>query len=95
MKVKSLIRVRLLATPWTATVISDSFVTPWTVALYPWNFSGKNTGVDCHSLLQGIFLTQGSNSNLLHWQADSLPLSHQGSPSVLWQEAKCMKRQNA
>ena len=27
---------------------------------------GKNTGVDCHSLLQGIFLTQGSNPGLLH-----------------------------
>ena len=27
----------------------------------PWNSPGKNTGVDCHSLLQGIFLTQGSN----------------------------------
>ena len=32
---------------------------------------------------RGIFLTQGSNPCLLHWQADSLPLSHQGSPSVL------------
>ena len=32
-------------------------------------------------LLQGIFLTQGSNLHLLHWQADSLPLSHLGSPS--------------
>ena len=40
----------------------------------------KNTGVGCHSLLQGIFLTQGSNLCLLHWQADSLPLSHLGSP---------------
>jgi len=39
----------------------------------------KNTGEDCHFLLQGIFPTQGSNPNLLHWQADSLPLSHQGS----------------
>ena len=32
---------------------------------------GKNTGVDCHTLLQGIFLTQGSNPGLLcllHWQ---------------------------
>ena len=29
----------------------------------------------CHSLLQGIFLTEGSNPSLLHWQADSLPLS--------------------
>ena len=28
----------------------------------------------------GIFPDQGSNSCLLHWQADSLPLSHQGSP---------------
>ena len=27
-------------------------------------------------LLQGIFPTQGSNSHLLHWQADSLLLSH-------------------
>ena len=38
----------------------------------------------CHFLLQGIFLTQGLNSRLLrllHWQADSLPLSHLGSPS--------------
>ena len=29
-------------------------------------FSRKNTGVSCHFLLQGIFPTQGSNSNLLH-----------------------------
>ena len=29
-------------------------------------FPGKNTGVDCHSLLQGIFLIQGSNLDLLH-----------------------------
>ena len=28
----------------------------------------------------GIFPDQGSNPCLLHWQADSLPLSHQGSP---------------
>ena len=27
---------------------------------------GKNTGVGCHSLLQGIFPTQGSNLGLLH-----------------------------
>ena len=42
-------------------------------------FSGKNTGVGCHFLLKGIFLTQGSNPRLLellqllHWQAGSLP----------------------
>ena len=33
-----------------------------------------------HFLLQGIFLTQGSNPCLLHWRADSLSLSHLGSP---------------
>ena len=49
--------------------------------LCPWYFPGKNTGVGCHLLLQGIFLAQGSNLCLLHWQAGSLPLSHLGSPS--------------
>ena len=47
--------------------------------LCPWDFPGKNTGVGCYSLLQGIFLTQGSNPCPLHLllqQADSLPLSH-------------------
>ena len=38
------------------------------------------TGVGCHFLLQGVFPTQGSNPHLLHWQVDSLPLSHQRSP---------------
>ena len=47
-------------------------------------FSGKNTGVSCHFLLQVIFSTQGLNScllHLLHWQVASLPLHHQGSPT--------------
>ena len=43
-------------------------------------FPGKNTAVGCHSLFQCIFLTQGSNPCLRHWQVDSLPLSHLGSP---------------
>ena len=46
--------------------------------LCPRKFPGKNTGVGCHALLQGLFLTQGSNSSLLYllnWQADSLPLA--------------------
>ena len=33
-----------------------------------WNFLGKSTGVGCHFLLQGIFPTQGSNPDLLHWR---------------------------
>ena len=41
---------------------------------------GKHAGVGCHSLLQGIFPTQGLNPHHLHGQADSLPLSHLGSP---------------
>ena len=45
----------------------------------PWDSPGKNTGVGCHVFLQGIFPTQGSNLCLLHWQVDSLTLSHQGS----------------
>ena len=44
----------------------DTFVTPWTARfLCPWNFPGKDTGVGCHFLLQGIFLTQESNLCLL------------------------------
>ena len=36
-----------------------------------------------HFLLQGISLTQELNPGLLHWQADSLPLSHLENPSYL------------
>ena len=43
------------------------------ILLCPWNSPGKNTGVGCHSFLQGIFPTQGSSPGLLHCQADSLP----------------------
>ena len=39
----------------------------------------------CQFFLQGIFPTPGSNSCLLHWQAGSLPLSHQGIPLVILQ----------
>ena len=48
--------------------------------LYPKDFPGKNTGVGCHFLLQGIFPTQGLNSHLRHWWEDSLPLIHLGKP---------------
>ena len=40
----------------------------------PWKFPGKNTGACGHFLLERIFLTQGSNPHLLHWQVDSFPL---------------------
>ena len=54
--VQSPSRVRLSATPWTVA----------RQALPSMEFSGKNTGVRSHSLLQGIFPTQGSNLGLLH-----------------------------
>ena len=52
--------------------------------LCPWDFPGKNAGVGCHFLLQGVFSTPGSNLCPLHCRqspalhADSLLLSHQG-----------------
>ena len=61
-------------------VISESEVAqscltliPWPASLlHPWDFLGKNTGVGCHFLLQGIFSTQRS-SQVSTLQADSLP----------------------
>ena len=56
-----------------------------TSLLCPWDSAGKNTGVDCHFLLQGIFPIQRWNSylmGLLQWQVDSLPLSHMGYTQI-------------
>ena len=74
-------------TVFSCSVVSDSLrshgLQP-TRLLCPWDSPSKNTGADCHFLLQGIFPTQESKLHLLclfHWQADSLPLCHLGSPS--------------
>jgi len=56
----------------------------------PWNFPGKNTGVGCHFLLQGIFLTQGLNPSFLsclHWQVDSLPAEPPGKEDTFKKQA--------
>ena len=60
---------------------------PWTEEpgglsrlLCPWNSLGKNTGVGCHFLLQGIFPIQGSNLGLLHCSQILYQLNHQLSP---------------
>ena len=60
-----------------ASVVSDS-VRPHGLQparlLCPWDSPGKNAGVGCHVLLQGIFPTQGQNLcllSLLHWQVGS------------------------
>ena len=44
---------------------------------YPWNSPGKNTGVGCHSFLQGIFPTQGSNCRQILYY-----LSYQGKDTI-------------
>ena len=44
---------------------------------------GKNTGVGCHALLQGIFPTQGSKLGLPHCRLILYYLSHKGSPRIL------------
>ena len=60
-------------------VVSDSL---WPCGLYsPWNSPGRNTGVGCLSLLQGIFPIQGWNSGLLHCRRILHQLSHKGSPA--------------
>ena len=59
-------------------VMSNSFTT--SRPLCPWDCPGQNTGVDCHFLLEGIFLAQGSNPSLLQCSWILYQLSHQGSP---------------
>ena len=68
---------------WSHSVVSDSLrfrgLSP-TRLLRPWGFPGKNSGVGCHFLLQGIFHTQGLNPGLPHCRQMLYPLSHKGSP---------------
>ena len=46
--------------------------------LCPWGFPGKDTGVGCHFLFQGIFPTQGSNLGLLYCRQILYWLSYKG-----------------
>ena len=51
----------------------------------PMDYPGKNTGVGCHFLLQGIFPTQGLNSHLLwllYWQARFFTIESPGKPFI-------------
>ena len=71
-------------------VVTQLCQTPWT----PMDYSlpgtsvhedspGKNTGVGCHALHQGIFPTHGLNPGLPHYKQILYCLSHQGSPRIL------------
>ena len=65
-------------------------VTLWSFARQ-WDSLGRNTGLGCHALLQGIFPTRESNPHLLsllHWQADSIPLAPSGKPLLKSTECK-------
>ena len=60
------------------------FGIPWTVAhqaSLSMRFPRQEYWSGLHFLLQGMFLTQGSNPHLLPWQVDSLPLSDLVSPA--------------
>ena len=63
----SILNIRLCCAVLSRSVVADS-VTPWTVSppgsSVHRNSPGKNTGVGCHALFQGIFPTQGSNPGL-------------------------------
>ena len=74
--------------------VLSRFSCVWLLAsygLYPtrllcsWDSPGKITGVHCRALLQGIFLTEGSNPHLLrllHWQVGSLSLAPPQKPKT-------------
>ena len=73
-------RVRLLAILWTVARQSP----PSMARILEW--------VAIHSLLQGIFSTQGLNlhlSRLLHWQASFLPLAPPGKPRYYYEPKWC------
>ena len=57
-------------------------MTPWTVAHQAPLPMGFSTGVGCHVLLQGIFLTKGSNPGFLHCRQILYYLNHQESAKV-------------
>ena len=74
------------------------FVTPWTVAhqaSWSMGFSRHEHWIGCHFLLQGIFLTQGSNPGLPHCRQTLYCLSYRGSPEQYnsWNEKHTRRNQ--
>ena len=85
------VKVKVLVAQSSATLQSHS-LQPATL-FCPWSFPGKNTGMGCHSLLQGIFLTQGSNPGLLHCKQILYHLCHQGGTPSLSEMGHTIKNQ--
>ena len=81
-------RIYKMCTCWVTLVVSKSL---WPHGLQtarllcPWGFPGKNTGVGSHSLLQGIFPTQGLNPGLTQCRRIFYCLSYQviSTPTVV------------
>ena len=69
-----MLRVCVLSYIWFS--VTPLIVAFWTSLSIP----GRNTGMGCYFLLQGMFPAQGLNPRFLHWQADSLLLSYLESP---------------
>ena len=89
---KMIITIRLANTHPSVCVCAQSFQLCLTLChpmncshqlLWPWDFPGKNAGMGCYFLLQGIFLTQGWNPCLLYWQVGFLPTEPPGEPLTL------------
>ena len=71
-------KVKVLLAQWCLTLCD-----PMDCGLCPWYSPGQNTGVGSYSLLQGIFLTQGSNPVLPHCRQILYQLRLKGSPRIL------------
>ena len=82
---KSIIQRKIISACDSQLIVSDSFQ-PYGLQparlLHSWNSPSKNTGVGCHSLLQGIFLARGLNPGLPYCRQILYHMNHQGSPSV-------------
>ena len=66
---------------WSRSVVCNSLRphgVPLITLLCPWDFPGKNSGLDCHFLLHRIFLTQALNLALPNCRQTLYHLSHQG-----------------
>ena len=71
-------------------VMSDSL---WPHGLNgPWDSPSQSAGVGSHSVLRGIFLTQGSNPGLLHCRWTLHQLSHQESLCIQFSSVQSLSR---
>ena len=74
---------------WCCSVVSSSLATPWTIACQAplsMQFLGQEYWNRLPFPSPGIFPIQGSKLHFLHWQEDSLPLSHLASLHFLQRE---------